>query len=204
LPAPEELDAQETKELVWISTHRDPGSALALKDMLKSGNPHTRFRASAALAWHGLDAGVPELLKCVEERVSGETEGRRNVPFWQAAIPFLGMAEDKRAVPALIGVLKDENAGLDALIGAARSLGRIGDESAVPALRDFLKRENLPTVRVMNSGWGTVDDAKWQIELTVAEALSMLGAPAKEVRQIVEPYLKDSRAYVRRYASNLL
>jgi len=59
LPAPEELDAQETKELVWISTHRDPGSALALKDMLNSENPHTRFRASAALAWHGLDAGVP-------------------------------------------------------------------------------------------------------------------------------------------------
>lgn len=204
LPAPEELDAQETKELVWISTHRDPGSALALKDMLNSENPHTRFRASAALAWHGLDAGVPELLKCVEERVSGETEGRRNVPFWQAAIPFLGMAEDKRAVPALIGVLRDEKAGLDALIGAARSLGRIGDECAIPALREFLKREALPTVRVMNSGWGTVDDAKWQIELTVAEALSKLGAPAQEVHQIVEPYLKDSRAYVRRYASNLL
>jgi flavin-dependent dehydrogenase len=204
LPAPEELDAQETKELVWISTHRDPGSALALRDMLNSESPQTRFRASAALAWHGLDAGVPELLKCVEERVSGETEGRRNVPFWQAAIPFLGMAEDKRAVPALVGVLKDEKAGLDALIGAARSLGRIGDESAVPALREFLKRENLPTVRIMNSGWGTVDDAKWQIELTVAESLSKLGAPAEEVRQIVEPYLKDSRAYVRRYAKNLL
>jgi hypothetical protein len=56
----------------------------------------------------------------------------------------------------------------------------------------------------MNSGWGTVDDAKWQIELTVAEALSQLGVPAQEVRQIVEPYLKDSRAYVRRCASNLL
>ena len=204
LPAPEALDSQETKELVWISTHRDPESALALKGMLNSDDPHTRFRASAALAWHGLDAGVPELLKCVEERREEETGERRAVPFWQAAITFLGMAKDKKAVPALVGVLKDEAAGLDALIGAVRSLGRLGDESAIPDLRNLLKRENLPTERIMNSGWGTVENAKWQMELAVAEALSKLGAPAEEVRQIIEPYLNDARAYVRRYASKLL
>jgi HEAT repeat protein len=114
------------------------------------------------------------------------------------------MAKDKKAVPALVGILQDEKAGLDALIGAVRSLGRIGDESAVSALRDLLKREDLPTERIMNSGWGTVEDAKWQIELAVAEALSKLGAPGEEVRQIIKPYLNDARAYVRRYANKLL
>jgi hypothetical protein len=204
LPAPEELDAEEAKELVWIASQRDSQSALALKSMLNSDNTHTRFRASAALAWHGLNDGVPELLKCVKERREEETEGRRNIPLWQAAITFLGIAEDKRAVPALTEVLEDEAAGLDALIGAVRSLGRIGDESAISALRDFLKRENLPTVRIMNSGMRTVEDAKWQLEIAVAEALSQLGAPQNEVRQIIEPYLNDQRAYVRRYAKKLL
>ncbi|MFQ5906162.1 MAG: FAD-dependent oxidoreductase, partial [bacterium] len=204
LPAPDALDEEETKELVWLSAHRNQKNALVLKGMLNSDDPHTRFRAAAALAWHRLDAGVPELLKCVEERVEETTAKRRGAPLWQAAITFLGMAEDKRAVPALIGVLEDEKAGLDALIGAVRSLGRIGDESAILALRNLLKCEDLPTVRVMNSGWGTVDDARWQVELNVASALSKLGAPSEEVRQIVKPYLDDPRAYVRRYANKLL
>jgi len=204
LPAPDNLEPQQVKELVWLSSQGSPENALALSDMLNSSDPYTRFRASAALAWHGLDAGVPELLKCVEERGKEETEGRRNVPSWQAAIPFLGMAKSREAVPILTGVLKDKTAGIDALIGAVRALGRIGDESAAPALRDFLKREDLPTVRVMNDGWKTTDDWKWQIDLATAETLSKLGAPDEETRQIIEPHLDDDRAYVRRYANKLL
>ncbi|MBM3239804.1 FAD-dependent oxidoreductase [Candidatus Poribacteria bacterium] len=203
LPAPEELDAKVAKELVWISSQRDSQNALALKNLLNSDNPHIRFRASAALVWHGVDAGVPELLQCVVERREEKTEGVRTVPLWQAAITFLGIAKDKESVPALIGVLEDEAAGLDALIGAVRSLGRIGDESAIPALVNFLKRANIPAERVMNSGMRAIEDAKWQIELTVAEALSQLGAPKDEVRKIIEPYLNDPRAYVRRYAKKL-
>jgi HEAT repeat protein len=140
----------------------------------------------------------------VVERREEKTEGVRTVPLWQAAITFLGIAKDKKAVPALIGILEDEAAGLDALIGAVRSLGRIGASSAIPALRNFLKRENIPAERVMNSGMRAIEDAKWQIELTVAEALSQLGAPKDEVRKIIEPYLNDQRAYVRRYAKKLL
>ena len=204
LPAPEALDPQQTKELVWLSTQGTPENALALKGMLNSHDPHTRFRASAALAWHGLDAGVPELLKYVEEREGEETQGQRNTPFWQAAIPFLGMAESKKAVPTLVGILEDKEAGLDALIGAVRALGRIGDESAVPALDKFLKREDLPAARIMNSGRGTVENARWQIELAAAEALSKLGVSDQETDKIIQPYLSDDRAYVRRYANKLL
>jgi flavin-dependent dehydrogenase len=211
LPAHAGLDPGQTEALVWLSTYRGAETALALKGMLSSDDPNVRFRASAALAWHGIDEGVQELLKCVEERTAEKTEGNKAAPIWQAAIPFLGMAEDKRAVPTLVGVLKDENATLDALIGAVKALERIGDESVIPDLREFLRRENLPTERVLQISMGAlkhigpaVEDAKWQIELAVAEALSKLGAPAEEVRQIAEPYLNDARAHVRRYANKLL
>ncbi|MBD3180804.1 FAD-dependent oxidoreductase [Candidatus Poribacteria bacterium] len=204
LPSSEELDSQKTKELVWLSSQGSKEDALALKDMLNSDDPQVRFRASAALAWHGLDEGIPELLKTVEDRVTTETEGRRNVPFWQAAIPFLGMARDEKAVPALVDVLKDKEANLDALTGAVIALGRIGDKSVIPDLKEFLQRKDLPTTRVMNSGWGTTDDALWQIELTVAETLSKLGSEGDEIRDIVKPHLDDERAYVRRYANKVL
>jgi len=201
--APEKLEPGQTKELVWLSAHSSRENALALKSMLNSDDPQTRFRASAALAWHGIEDGVPELIKCVKEKSVDKTEGRREVSFYQAAITFLGMAQDKEAVPVLMDVLKDKESGLDALIGAVRSLGRLGDESAIPALRELLKREDLPRIRVMNSGMKTVDDTLWQLELATAEALSKLGATKDEVSKIIEPHLKDKRAYVRRYANKL-
>ena len=204
LPAPSELDSEEAKALVWVLAHGGSESVLALKDVLNSDDPHIRFMASAALAWHGLDDGVPELLKCVDERIEEKPEGKGTVSFCRAAIPFLGMAKDKKAVPTLAGVLKDKNAGLDVLIGAVIALGRIGDESIISDLREFLKREYLPTKRMLSSDMGSFEDARWQIELNVADALSKLGAPSAEIRQIVEPYLNDARAYVRRYANKLL
>ncbi|MBM3212315.1 FAD-dependent oxidoreductase, partial [Candidatus Poribacteria bacterium] len=205
LPAgSDNLDPGQTKELVWISAHSSPENALVLRNMLDSPDPQVRFRASAALAWHGLDDGVSELIKCVAERSIDKTEGRREVSFWQAAITFLGMAKNKEAVPVLTDILKDKDAALDALIGAVRSLGRLGDKSAIPDLWDLLKREGLPKIRIMNSGMKTVEDAKWQLELSTAEALMKLGAAKDDVQNIIEPYLKDNRAYVRRYASRLM
>jgi len=207
LPAASDLDAESVNELVWVSTHSQPVKALALK-MLNSEDSVIRFKASAALAWHGFDEGVNELLKCVEERLSEKPDANKTVPMWQAAIPFLGMAGDKRSIPALLGILKDENASLDALVAAIRAVERIGDGSAIPALHDLLKRDNLPTQRVMQVSTGrlnpAVEDARWQIELSVAEALTKLGATHEEIRKIIQPHLNDPRAYVRRYANKLM
>jgi hypothetical protein len=87
----------------------------------------------------------------------------------------------------------------------------MGDKSIIPELRELLRRDDLPTERALQISMGAlkhigpaVEDAKWQIELSVAEALLKLGAPGEEVRQIIEPHLKDARAHVRRYASKLL
>jgi flavin-dependent dehydrogenase len=211
LPSHTDLSPEQTEALVWMSTYRGPETALALRGMLNSDDPNVRFTASAALAWHGIDDGVNELLKTVENRVEEKTKGNKSAPIWQAAIPFLGMAGDKKAIPALLEVLKDKSAPLDALIGSVRALERLGDESVIQELREVLKREDLPTERSLQISMGAlkhigpaVEDAKWQIELAVAEALSKLGAPAEEVRQIIELHLDDPRAHVRRYADKLL
>ncbi len=211
LPARADFSKDETEALVWLSTYRGPETALALKGMLNSDDPNVRFRAAAALARHRIDEGVQELLKFVEERQPEKTEGKKSAPIWQASITFLGMAEDKKVIPTLIGVLEDENPTLDGLISAVRALERIGDGSVIPALRELLKRDDLPTERKLQISMGAlkhigpaVEDAKWQIELAVAETLSKLGAPGEEVRQIIEPHLTDARAHVRRYANKLL
>ena len=176
-----------------------------MRNTLNSDDPNVRLRASAALAWHGVDDGIQELVKLVKERTEEKTEHiRKFAPIWVAAIPFLGIAGDKKSVSVLAEVLSDENATLDAIIGAVIALERISDESAIPALHKLLEREDLPTERVLNSSMGSVEDARWQVELNVASALSKLGAPSEEVRQIIKPYLDDPRAYVRRYANRIL
>jgi len=150
---------------------------------------------------------VEELLRCLERRSEGKPKGNKTVPMWMAAIPFLGISGDRRAVPALIDVLKGRETPLDALIAAVRALGRIGDRTAIPTLRELLERKDLPTKRALQVSTGGIDpvfeDARWQIDLAIAESLSELGAPKDEVRRIVEPYLKDPRAYVRRYAGKI-
>jgi len=211
LPTGAEIDESKTEALVWLSTYKGKETALALKNLISSEDPNMRFRASAALARYGVEEAFQELLRSVKNRVSEKTKGAKSVAIWEASIPFLGITGDKRAVPALVEVLKDKNATLDALIGALRALERIGDKSVISDIKEFLKRDDLPTKRVLQSSSAllkdmspAVDDAKWQIELASAETLLSLGVPIDEVRQIVEPHLKDNRAYVRRYANKIL
>jgi hypothetical protein len=207
LPDPTTLSAEEAKDLVWLGVRAGEAGVPALREALKSTDPQVRFEASVALASRGVEEGVSVLLEHVEERTDLVPKGIRTVPLWQAAIPFLGMAGDDRAVPALIAVLQDTEAPLDALIGAARSLGRIGDARGIAALYAFLRRTDLPTERTFRSIPGAksaIEDARWQLELAAAEALARLGEPADEVETIVHPYLRDERAYVRRYAGKVL
>ncbi len=208
LPTTSELTQENVNEIAWVSKYRGPESAIVLKGMLGSSDSVTRFKASTALALHGNNEGLAELIKCVENRVQEKVKANKTVPMWQSAIPFIGMIGDKSAIPTLLDVLEDKNAPLDAIVGVIRALERIGDESVIPKLYKLLKREDLPFSRVLQVSTGrttpAVEDAKWQIELAIAETLSKLGAPADDIRKIINPYLKDERAYVRRYAEKLL
>jgi HEAT repeat protein len=207
LPDPQSLTPEAAKDLVWLGVRAGEAGVPALMEALKSTDPNVRFEASVALASRGVDEGVGVLLQNVEERTGIVPDGIRTVPLWEAALPFLGIAGDPKAVPALIAVLEDGETPLDGLIAAVRSLGRIGDAGAIPALEALLERDDLPTERAFRAPRNVnaaVEDARWQLELAAAEALGRLGAPAGAVHAHLRPYLDDPRAYVRRYAERVL
>ncbi len=201
------IDSDRAKEIVWLAVHGGGAHVASLRRALTSPEPDVHFKASAALATLGFDEGVSMLIQRVENRTMEVPDGHHTAPLWQAAIPFLGVAANPKAVPTLIGVLRDPEAPLDALIAAVRSLGRIGEASAIEQLRDLLLRPDLPhrrEFRTVMGVRGAIEDARWQLELATAEALGRLGAPASEVKDIVQPYLEEDRAYVRRYARRVL
>ncbi|HID06623.1 MAG TPA: hypothetical protein EYP10_05685 [Armatimonadetes bacterium] len=199
------LSRDEPQDAVWMLAHIGKRAQPALLNALNADTPQMRFWAAVALAMQGRDDGAHELLTCLKERRADVPEGRKTVPMWQAVMVLLGRIRAKEAVPELIKVLEDKSINLDALLTAVRALGRIGDSSAVPALLQLLQRNDLPAQRQFQISTGAVnavvEDARWQIELTVAEALALLGAPQP---QIVEKYLNDQRAYVRQYAHRVM
>lgn len=201
----EKIEGFEDK--VWISLYRGKEGALALRSLLTSNDPVVRFKASTALAWYGIEDGVKELINIINKRVEEKVKGNKTVPLWQSAIPFLGIAGDRSAISAILSVLKSKDASLDVLISSVRALERIGDSSVIPDLWELLKRKDIQTDRVLQVSTGminpAVEDARWQLDLAVAEALLKLGESTDKVKEIIDPYLRDQRSYVRRYANKL-
>ncbi|MCU7905377.1 MAG: HEAT repeat domain-containing protein [Candidatus Thiodiazotropha sp. (ex Epidulcina cf. delphinae)] len=112
----------------------------------------------------------------------------------------LGVLRNHRAVPYLIGRLKDDD--VDVCIDAAEALGKIGDEYAVPALTDSLKNDTsgevcsmvtealgkitsadsvgvlvkVLTERPQGLEWDEDWDTWWDIQLEAVKALGAAGA----------------------------
>jgi hypothetical protein len=200
-------DLDQANGLAWLAVRNGQAGVPGLRDALASPDLKVRFKASAALACLEHKQGLSTLLKCVERRTADVPDGIRTVPLWQAAIPFLGIPGNRDAVPALVEVLRDLEAPMDALIASVRSLGRIGEAAAAKAVRGLLQRTDLPAKRALRANPGVspvVEDARWQPVIAAAEAMGRLGAPADEVRDILRPFLDDEKAYVQRYAHRVL
>lgn len=167
----------------------------------KDENEETRYWASVALAVMQRTEAVPALVERVRARHDDTPKDIKAAPTWRPAIVLLGRIGDSTATPALVDTLNDPSVDIDALIAVVRALGRIGDTQASPAIEELLSRDDLPSTRVLqkstNASDDVVEDARWQLELAAAESLARLGSPRM---QIVQPYLDDPRAYVRRYA----
>ena len=207
LPDPDVLDPDMANGIAWLALSDRKTGIAALQTAIESKDRDVRYKASAALALLGSSDGVPALLDHLESRDESVPDGIRTVPLWQAAIPFLGKAGDRRAVPALIDVLGDDRAPLDAVIAAARALGEIGGRNALEGLRHLVRRgypNTERTLRTTRGVEGAVEDARWQLDLSIAEAMARAGAPRKEAEALAAPYLQDDRAYVRRYAGRVL
>ncbi len=213
LPAPDqaaelvaELEGPRASEALLALAGGPEELLPELRKAAGSDKPALRFRASAALAMRRDPAAVPELLQAVKERRAPVPEpGCRAIklpdPPWLPAVVLLGRLGAEEAVPVLTNVLSDPATPFDALLAAVRSLGRIGSKDAAPALEKLLARKDLKATRNLQSSSGGLKspplDARWQIDLTAAEALARMGAPRRDV---VERYLEDERALVRRRA----
>lgn len=200
-----DLSTPAAPPAVWQLAFGREEALPALRETAAGGPPAARFWASVALAVSRDKAAVPELVAAVKERRDEKIEQIKTQPKWQAAMVLLGRIGDRAAVPALVEVLADQTAPLQAIIAAVRALGKIGDPAAAPAVRRTMKRTDIDTNRFLQFSTGNAakatEDARWQFELTCAEALARMGKPAAAVAR---KYLTDDRAYVRRYARRVL
>jgi len=205
----QELGGDDPRRAIWpIYCGGEEALPLLLKTA-KEIDTDEGLWASVALAMLERGEAAPALIKCVRERRADLADGRKVAPMWQGAIVLLGRVRNAEALPALIEVLEDRQAPHAALVAAARALGQIGDPSAVPAIERMLARDDLPVDRALQVSYvrkeeqrarpapEVAENARYELELAAAEALARLGAPRPE---IVERYLHDPRAYVRRFA----
>ncbi len=202
----EALGGEKSQEAAWELVRRGDEALPLLLEAAGAEQPARRFWASVTLAMLRRPEAAPELRAAVAERREDVPEGRKTAPLWHGAIVLLGRIGDREAVPELCAVLEDREAPLDALIAAARALGRIGDPAAATALEAAVERSDLPASRVLqNSGArainDVVEDARWQIDLAVAEALARLGVARPD---LAGRHLADERALVRRCAERVL
>lgn len=208
-----ELEGEEANLAVWCLAHAGEAAQAPLRHVLATGSPAARYRAALALAWQGDRAALPELLAALRDRrmevpynphlkPEHNPLAYRVQPAWLTALALLGRLGDAAATPLVIEVLNEPHPALDPLILAIRTLARLGDERALEPLWSLLEREDLPAERFLQvslpGGRPITIDARWQVDLALAEALFRLGnePPAS----LLLPHLEDARAYVRRYA----
>jgi len=199
------LSSEKPEDAFWLLAHDGERAKDILLKTLNSQSEKMRFYAASALAMLGYDDGAHELIECVRQRRGMLHRGSKTAPMWLTAILMLGKLRCKDATRVIVEVLNDKDASLDALIASVRALGRIGDTSVCGALLNLVGREDLPTQRQLQVSVGmippVVEDARWQIELAVAEALAMLGRPTP---QLAMKHINDERAHVRRLAFHVL
>jgi len=208
-----ELEGEEANLAVWCLAHAGEAARPPLRRVLETGSPAARWRAALALAWQRDPAALPELLAALAERrpdvpynphLRPEHDPRsfRAQPAWLAALALLGRLGDPAATPLAVDVLQEPHPELDPLILAIRTLARLGDERALEPLWSLLERDDLPTERLLQvstpGGRPVAIDARWQVDLALAEALFRLGDDPPDL--LLRPHLEDDRAYVRRYA----
>ncbi len=154
------------------------------------------------LALAGDKSAVSRLVSVVREKNAFQPEGFGAVPIWKPAIAVLGAAGATEIVPDLERMLLDPSADQAALMLAIRALGQIGEKSSADALEKMLARTDLPGEQLFKVSSGGIEPVRenllWKLELAAAEALARLGRPRPD---LVEKYLEDERAVVRRRAA---
>ncbi len=136
------MQIQPAKELITLG---DKSVVPEMLGILKAKDRRRRCNAGWVLAGLGDERGLAAVLaelKDVGERPTSRTrsDGKPDlkgqiVSDRYYAAHVLGQIGDRRSVPALIEVLRDESIGYQAAI----VLGQLGDRRAIPALKELLK-----------------------------------------------------------------
>lgn len=207
-----DLDGDEAREAIWPLYQAGPAAVPYLLEAALDDNTDKAFWVSVVLALFDKTEAAPALIKAVVERRDDRSETVKSAPAWHAAVVLLGRTKSPDAISPLIELTEDGTVGHDVLVAAMRSLGRIGDPTAIEALERVLLRPDVPTSRMLQVSHirlrdqskqrapGVIEDARYAVELTAAEALARLGSPRGEVAR---RYLDDNRAHVRRFAAKV-
>lgn len=105
----------------------DEATLPALTNALKDPEPMVRVEAAAALSRFNSETAFKLLVDNLQRKDESDDYLVR-----QYSADALGKMSDRRAVPALIAVLKDENSLVKA--AAATALGELGERTAITAL----------------------------------------------------------------------
>jgi len=206
------LDGDDPTLAAWRLYTKGAAAVPALLAVLERGSADARWWAAGALAM----LERPEAADLLREAVATRDAQRpvtpelmkdkghaiaRSAERWVAAIPLLGRLEDRAALSDLIGVLEQPPQNADAFLAAIRAVGEIGGPEAIAALERVAERDDLGLAAEMQESTaghgGRERDVRWQLDLSVAEALAAQGI---ERADLVEPYLDDERALVRHHA----
>ncbi len=99
-------------------------TAAGLVEALSSSDRDKRAAAALAIGERGGAARVPGLIDALDRRLDSRDE--------ESAAKLLGDIGDRRAVPALMDVAKDDTRDVSVRSATFEALGRIGDDRAVP------------------------------------------------------------------------
>ncbi|MGH9906440.1 MAG: HEAT repeat domain-containing protein [Pyrinomonadaceae bacterium] len=151
LPLLKDKDGFVRQEVVYALGRTGNSSAVEplIERLVQDKKSGVRGAAAVALGQIRNEAAVAALSQVLSSQIemAGAGKAKRkgvelNVFVLRAAAKSLGQIGSARALPALLGALKNEKAPADVRREAATSLGMIGDPSATPALREALAAED--------------------------------------------------------------
>lgn len=178
----------------------------ALRPLLESDQSDVRADAALLLGMLGDSSGIPELLRCLEQRnprthrfTLVDCSSRPSVPMWYASAILLGRFREKAAVPLLVDVLRDpERCPPDLASFAITALERIGDPAAVEAIKPYLATHEPEPVENENASFETM----YGVRTNAARALARLG-DTSGIPALIE-LLDAEQSLARDYAQRLL
>ena len=194
------LGAEDDSEAIWLITRWGQEAVPKLLEVLKAPEPERRFSAAIALGIMRRKEAVPELRRALKERRK-ELDAPKAAPRAVAAVILLGMIGDKEAVPDLIEFLSRPDIDPHSATFTIKALGRIGDPSCIEPIKRYVESD-LPDMPVKLHGGVVEASMRWSVDIAAGVVLAKLGDPYGE--ELIERYLSDKRAFVRRYAERAL